>query len=69
MEMAGRSLKSQMKRADRSGAPWVLIYGDHEAEKGVAVLRNMATKEQTELPVAGLIDQIRQITARTATEK
>lgn len=37
----GRSMKSQMKSADRSGAAYVLIVGSDEAEAGTVVLRSM----------------------------
>jgi len=43
MEQAGRSLKGQLKQADRIGASWVLIV----AGDGVRV-RNMQTGDQVE---------------------
>ncbi len=49
MDHEGRSLKSQMKLADRSGAAHVLIVGDKELEQGKGLLRNMETREQAEL--------------------
>jgi histidyl-tRNA synthetase len=49
MEYENRSLKSQMKRADRLGAPYVLIVGENELQQGIAVLRNMHTKQQEEI--------------------
>jgi histidyl-tRNA synthetase len=53
-DFSGRSLKSQMKRADRLGAAYVLMVGDEELDKQVAILRNMATKAQEEIPFEGL---------------
>ena len=58
MDMADRSLKSQMKQADRLGAGYVLIAGDSELEKGHVLLRDMATKEQTDIPVESLLEQL-----------
>jgi histidyl-tRNA synthetase len=61
LEMEGevRSLKSQMRRADKLKAASVLIVGDDELAKGKVVLRNMASKEQEEISLdnveAGLI--------------
>jgi histidyl-tRNA synthetase len=49
MEGEERSLKSQMRRADKLKAASVLIIGDNELQKGQAVLRDMATKEQREI--------------------
>ena len=46
MDFGDRSLKSQMKRAGKMGADFVLILGDNEIEDGAAVLRNMKTKQQ-----------------------
>ena len=59
MDFDGKSLKSQMKRADRLEAGHVLIIGDAELEKGEAILRNMATKEQSSVPIDGLVENIR----------
>ncbi|GAB6097409.1 histidine--tRNA ligase [Desulfatiferula olefinivorans] len=58
MDFEDRSLKSHMKRADKFRAPHVLILGDNERENGVALLRNMSTKEQTALPLDGLVPQL-----------
>jgi histidyl-tRNA synthetase len=58
MDFAGRSLKSQMKRADRLGAAYVLIVGDAELEKEIAILRNMTTKAQEEIPFEGLLETL-----------
>jgi histidyl-tRNA synthetase len=60
MDLSGRSLKSMMKRANRLGAAYVLIVGDKELDEGEAVLRNMTTKEQVQIPLAGLVDDIKQ---------
>jgi histidyl-tRNA synthetase len=46
MEGESRSLKSQMRRADKLKAAAVVIVGDDELGKGEAVLRDMATKRQ-----------------------
>ena len=60
MDFAGKSLKSQMKRADRLEAGHVLIVGDDELEKGEAILRNMGTKDQVPVPLDGLIKNIKE---------
>ena len=49
MDLEARSLKSQMKQADRAKAAYVLIVGDQEMESGSGILRNMQTKEQVEI--------------------
>lgn len=45
----GRSLKAQMKQADRLGAMWVVIIGDDEAARGTVLVRHMATGQQEEV--------------------
>jgi histidyl-tRNA synthetase len=49
MEGEARSLKSQMRRADKLKSVAVLIVGDDELAKGKAILRNMANKQQEEI--------------------
>ncbi len=48
-DVAGRSLKAQMKNADRSGAAFSLVLGEDEVNTGVAQLKNMKTGEKTEI--------------------
>ena len=59
MDLGDKSLKSQMKRANRLGAPYVLILGENELEAGEAVLRNMQTKEQTSITLDNIVDYIK----------
>ena len=48
-DIVGRSLKAQMKYANKLGALYTLIIGDTEIETGKAQLRNMQTGEQKEV--------------------
>jgi histidyl-tRNA synthetase len=61
VEMAYTStgLKGQMKRADRLGAKKVLIIGDDELASGNGILRDMATKEQKEVPLDNLLEVLK----------
>jgi len=61
MDFENRSLKSQMRRAGKLGASYVVIVGDRELDEGVAIFRNMATKEQEQV--------ILQEVVRTAVER
>ena len=61
MDYADRSLKAQMKRANRLNAGHVLIVGESELQNGTAVLRNMATKAQQEVPLDGLAQNVIEI--------
>ena len=48
-DVIGRSLKAQMKYANKLGAEYTLILGDTEVESGKAQLRNMQDGTQTEV--------------------
>jgi len=54
----GRSLKSQLRRADRLGARIVAIVGENELAAGVVQLRDMTEKTQREVPAADLVDTL-----------
>ena len=64
MATVERSLKSQMKQANRLGAAWVLIFGEDEMARGEAVLRNMATRDQQDVAVAGMVENLTAIIGR-----
>ena len=49
-----RSVKAQMKYANKIGAKKVVIIGENELEKGTANVKDMATGEQTEIELARL---------------
>ena len=51
-DIVGRSLKAQMKYANKIGAKYTLIIGDSEIDAGVAQLRNMADGSQSEVELA-----------------
>jgi histidyl-tRNA synthetase len=48
-DVVGRSLKAQMKYANKIGAKYTLIIGDSEIDAGRAQLRDMQSGEQTEV--------------------
>ncbi len=58
-DYTGASLKSQMKKADKSGAGYTLIIGEQELKEEKAVLRNMQTKEQVKVPLANITNELR----------
>jgi histidyl-tRNA synthetase len=53
-----RSMKSAMKSADRSGAPYVVVLGDRDLDAGVAQLRDMKTGEQHAVPLDDLVARV-----------
>ena len=54
----GKSLKAQMKAADRFQVKYCVIIGDSELEKGIAVVREMATGEQHEVLLSQLVEDL-----------
>jgi histidyl-tRNA synthetase len=56
----GRSMKSQMKAADRSGAAVAVIVGDDEAAAGEVTVRDLRSgADQERVPVGELVDHLR----------
>ncbi|GHU83290.1 histidine--tRNA ligase [Clostridia bacterium] len=58
MDHAARSLKAQFKSADKCAAPLVAIVGGDELARGVVRLRDMATKEEIEVPLCDTVAAI-----------
>jgi len=50
------SLKSQMRKADKLGARYVLIIGEDEIKKGSALLRDMENKTQEGININNMLD-------------
>lgn len=60
-DICSRSLKAQMKYADKAGAKFVLVIGDNEIEEGVSELRNMKSGERVkvELSIEAIINSVK----------
>lgn len=58
IDHGARSLKSQMRSADKMGARFTVIIGDDEITKGAVVLRDMTTKEQSEVAFDKLAEEV-----------
>ena len=63
MEYEGRSLKSQMKRADRLNAAFALILGEDELAACVVSVKDMTTGEQARVSRDAVIDHCRALVA------
>ena len=59
-DICARSLKAQMKYADKIGAKYTLIIGDSELECGRAQLKNMEKSEQTEIEIDKIYEALAQ---------
>lgn len=49
------SLKSQLRKANRSGAPWVIILGEEELKTGKAIIKDMLTGQQTQVNLSEVV--------------
>jgi len=59
IDYEGKSLKSQMRKADRLKTPWVVILGEEELKKNRVILRDMATKAQEEVPIGDIVMKVK----------
>lgn len=59
MDFAGRSMKAQMKQANKLGARYSVILGDDEIAEGVVMLRSMEDSSQEKIPMAQAAEKIK----------
>ena len=59
-DICARSLKAQMKYADKIGAEYTLIIGDSELESGRAQLKNMKKSEQREIEIDNIFEILKE---------
>ena len=55
----GKSLRAQMKYADKMGYTYNIVLGDEEIESNRAVLKNMKTGEQKDISIDSIIDRMK----------
>ena len=65
-DTVGRSVKAQMKYADKIGALYTVVLGDSELESGKALLKNMADGTQTEIELDAFTDNFQSIVIKQA---
>lgn len=53
-DLMSKSLKAQMKYADKIGAKYTVVIGDDEIESGVVTVKNMSNGEQRETQIINL---------------
>lgn len=61
MDYSVRSLKAQMRQANKRGARFVAILGEDELEKKAIALRDMSSGQQREIAIAGFTEEIKRI--------
>ncbi|MBW4717030.1 histidine--tRNA ligase [Saccharothrix obliqua] len=60
----GKGLKGAMKGADRSGARFALVLGERDIEAGVVQLKELASGDQREVPLADVVTSVREALGR-----
>ena len=58
MDYAGRSMKAQMKQANKAGARYAVILGEDELRSGTAALRDMTESTQETIPLADMVQRL-----------
>lgn len=58
MDYAGRSMKAQMKQANKAGARYALIVGEEEVKESCVQLKNMATSEQQKVSFDNIVEKL-----------
>jgi len=66
-DVVGRSLKAQMKFADKIGAKYTMVLGDDEIASGKAKIKNMDSGEATETELDGIADNFMEFMLRQET--
>lgn len=61
-DLNSRSLRAQMKYADKLNAKYTIVIGDSEVEEGVAKLKDMQTGEETEIALTTFVSGYYSIT-------
>ena len=60
MDYAGRSMKAQMKQANKAQARFALILGEEEVKESCAQLKDMSRSEQQKVPFDRIIDKLKE---------
>ena len=58
LDLMGRSMKGQMKDADRSGARWAAILGEEEMAAREATVRDLESGEQERIPLDQVVRKV-----------
>ncbi|MBQ3045073.1 MAG: histidine--tRNA ligase [Clostridia bacterium] len=66
-DVVGRSLKAQMKFADKIGAKYTMVLGDDEIASGKAKIKNMDSGEATEMELADIAENFMEFMVRQET--
>lgn len=65
-DTVGRSVKAQMKLANKLGAQYTVVIGENELSSGTLSLKNMKTKEAEDVSLDGFSDSFSEIAIRNS---
>ncbi len=68
-DIVGRSVKAQMKFADKIGAAYTIVIGEDELDKGALKLKNMKNGEVTETPLESFANDFMEITVQESAKE
>ncbi len=66
IDTVGRSIKAQMKYANKIGATYTVVIGDSELESGTVKLKNMESSEEKEIPLDTFCDDFSETVVQNA---
>jgi histidyl-tRNA synthetase len=59
LDHEGRGVKAQMRTANRTRAPIVLVLGCDEIAQGQITLKRMATSEEIRVPIDSVVEKVK----------
>jgi histidyl-tRNA synthetase len=69
LDTSGRSIKAQMRAADRAGARWTILHGTQEQANGTFQLKDMQAGVQREVSMPELLEALQVATVFQSLEK
>jgi histidyl-tRNA synthetase len=60
MDIDGRSMKSQLRQADKVSARWGVIIGRDELDAGAVQLRDLDNSDQTPVPLSEVVERVKE---------
>ena len=60
-DLLRRSIKSQMRDANKLGAKYVIIIGEEELAKNIATIKNLSNGDQEQIPLDSILSHIKSL--------
>ena len=60
-DLMGRSLSKQLEYANAAKIPYLIVLGPQEIQSQAVKVKNMATGTETAVPIAGLVEKLREL--------